>query len=104
MIPKLLTIEAAAARLGVSRKGLRTVAEREGFIVRIGRKPLIDAATLGELVGKCRDQARAPASGGRAPRVTGISATARRDSRPAPMIEDELTKPSPATSPNRAGR
>ena len=47
MVPELLTIPAAAERLGVSVKGLRAVAVREGFIVRIGRKPLIDAATLG---------------------------------------------------------
>lgn len=92
MTPELLTIPAAAERLGVSVKGLRAVAEREGFIVRIGRKPLLDAAQLGELVDKCRDQARAQDSGGKGARATGTSMTARRASRPAPLIEDELTK------------
>ena len=49
MIPELLTIEDAAARMGVARKALRAVAERHGFIVRIGRKPLLDAAQLGKV-------------------------------------------------------
>ena len=53
--------------------------------MRIGRKPLLDAAQLGELVDKCRDQAkgaRTLAEG--QTRATGTSATARRDSRPGP--------------------
>ena len=104
MIPELLTIEDAAARMGVARKALRAVAEREGFIVRIGRKPLLNAAQLGELVDKCREHQREPASRGGKTRATGTSGTARRGSRPGPMIEDELTKPSRGTSPNRAGR
>ena len=104
MTPELLTLPAAAERLGVSVKGLRAVAEREGFIVRIGRKPLLDAAQLGELVDKCREHQREPASRGGETRATGTSGTATRGSRPGPMIEDELTKRSPATSPNRAGR
>lgn len=103
-MPRLLTIEEAAAELGVSKRGLRAEAERHGYIVRIGRKPLLDAAQLGELVDKCRDQAREPASGGRATGATGTSATARRGSRPGPMIEDELTRRSPATSPNGGAR
>ena len=92
MIPELLTIEAAAERLGVSVKGLRAVAVREGFIVRIGRKPLIDAATLGELVEACRDQPRESGSHAEAARAIGKSGTARRASRPARLIEDQLTK------------
>ena len=92
MTPKLLTITAAAARLGVSVKGLRAVAEREGFIVRIGRKPLLDAAQLGELVEACRDQPRESGSRGEAARAIGKSGTGRRGSRPARLIEDELTK------------
>ena len=103
-MPRLLTVDEAAEQLGVSKRGLRSAAERHGFIVRIGRKPLLDAAQLGELVDKCRDQARESDSGGTATRAIGTSATARRGSRPGPMIEDELTKRSPATSPNRAGR
>ena len=104
MIPELLTIEDAAARMGVARKALRAVAERYGFIIRIGRKPLLDAAQLGELVERCRDHQREPASRGGETRATGTSGTATRGSRPGPMIEDELTKRSPGTSPNRAGR
>ena len=92
MTPELLTIPDAAARLGVSVKGLRAVAEREGFVIRIGRKPLLDAAQLGELVDKCRDQARERDSIGEAARATGTSTTAKRASRPGPLIEDELTK------------
>ena len=104
MIPDLLTIPTAAERLGVSVKGLRAVAEREGMIVRIGRKPLLDAAQLGELVERCRDHQREPASRGGETRATGTSGTATRGSRPGPLIEDELTKRSPATSPNRGAR
>ena len=104
MIPELLTIDEAADRLGVARKALRAVAEQHGFLVRIGRKPLLDAAQLGELVAKCRDHQRESASHGGETRASGISATARRGSRPGPRIEDELTKPSRGTSPNRGAR
>ena len=92
MTPELLTIPDAAARLGVSVKGLRAVAEAHGYVVRIGRKPLLDAAQLGELVEACRDQPRESASRGEAARAIGKSGTGRRASRPGPLIEDELTK------------
>ena len=103
-MPRLLTIAEAAAELRVSKRGLRAEAERHGYIVRIGRKPLLDAAQLGELVDKCRDHQREPASRGGETRATGTFGTATRGSRPGPLIEDELTKPLPATSPNRGGR
>lgn len=103
-MPRLLTIAEAAEQLGVSVKGLRAAAEQHGFIVRIGRKPLLDAAQLGELVERCRDNAREPASRGGETRATGTSGTARRESRPGRRIEDELTNRSPATSPNGGAR
>ena len=92
MTPELLTIPAAAERLGVSVKSLRRRAEEHGFIIRIDRKPLLDAAQLGELVEACRDQPRESASRGEAARAIGKSGTGRRASRPGPLIEDELTK------------
>lgn len=101
---RLLTIAEAAEQLGVSVKGLRAAAEQHGFLVRIGRKPLLDAAQLGELVERCRDHPRESASRADAPRAIGKSATATRASRPGRRIEDELTKRSPATSPNGGAR
>ena len=103
-MPRLLTLDEAADQLGVSKRGLRAEAERHGYIVRIGRKPLLDAAQLGELIEKCRDHPRERDSGGKATRATGTSATARNGSRPGPMIEDELTKRLPDSSPNKAGQ
>ena len=59
---RLLTLEEAAAELGIRKGSLKTAAKRHGFLVRMGRAIRIDADTLGELIEKCRDSARDPAS------------------------------------------
>ena len=51
---RLLTVNEAAAKLGVSARALRRVAERLGFLIKIGRAVRIDPNDLGELVKLCR--------------------------------------------------
>ena len=49
----LLTIEAAAAELGVPCKSLRTAAEAHGYLIRMGRAIRLDREQLPELLRKC---------------------------------------------------
>jgi len=60
--PNLLQISEAAAMLGVPAASLRAAAEQHGFIVRMGRAVRIDFDRIGELIAKCQDQPKAPAS------------------------------------------
>ena len=53
---RLLTIDEAAAELGVPPGSLRTAAEKHGFLVMMGRARRIDPSTLPELIRKCRNQ------------------------------------------------
>ena len=103
---RLLTIAEAAAELGVSKRGLRAEAERHSASSSsIGRKPLLDAAQLGELDRQMpRSIKGSPHHAEGETRATGTSGTATRGSRPGPLIEDELTRRLPATSPNRGAR
>ena len=101
MIPELLTIEAAARTLGREPEGL---ARRRGAggLCRADRKEAADRC--GETRGAGEQMSRR--SKGvritrRETRATGTSGTAKGASRPGPMIEDELTKSLPATSPNK---
>lgn len=60
----LLTIEAAAAQIGVPKASLRSAAERHGFLIRMGRAIRIDPDQLPELLKKCQNAPKAPASTG----------------------------------------
>ncbi len=55
-MPRLLTIDEAAAELGVPPGSLRTAAEKHGFLVMMGRARRIDPSTLPELIRKCRNE------------------------------------------------
>ncbi|PTV94989.1 hypothetical protein C8J27_106259 [Rhodobacter aestuarii] len=98
----LMTIDAAAAELGVPRASLRTAAEQHGYLVRMGRAIRIEKASLGELIQKCRDQQKAHASTNSRTARTGISETpdAQINQR-AVSAAQKLKKPSPPTSRQR---
>ena len=55
-MPRLLTINEAAAELGVPPGSLRTAAEKHGFVVMMGRARRIDPSTIPELIRKCRNE------------------------------------------------
>lgn len=83
-MPRLLTIDEAAAELGVPPGSLRTAAEKHGFLVMMGRARRIDPSTLPELIQKCRNEPVAQQRGESCSpksRLSGI--TARDDSRRA---------------------
>ena len=51
---RLLTIDEAAAALGVPKGSLTTAAKQHGFLVKMGRALRIDPDDLQELVRQCR--------------------------------------------------
>ena len=58
----LLTLTAAAMRLGVPEKSLLAKAEEHGHLIRIGRAVRLREDELEELIDKCRIPAKARAS------------------------------------------
>lgn len=62
VLPKLITIDAAAAMLGVPAKSLLRAAKDHGHLVQVGRAVRIPSAEIEELINKCRCQEKAPAS------------------------------------------
>jgi hypothetical protein len=59
---RLRTIPEAANEIGAPAKSLRAVAEKHGFLIRMGRALRIDPTDYPELKKKCRVQAKVPAS------------------------------------------
>ncbi len=55
-MPRLLTIDEAAAELGVPPGSLRTAAEKHGYLVMMGRARRIDPSTIPDLIRKCRNE------------------------------------------------
>lgn len=101
----LLTIDAAAAELGVPVRSLRTVAEHHGYLVRMGRAIRIEKSRLGELIQKCRDPQKDRDSTNSRTARTGTSETpdAQINQRAASAAQ-KLKKPSPPTSPQKGGK
>ena len=103
---RLLTLDEAAERVGVPKRGLRIEAERRGLLVKIGRAVRIDPNDLEELVKKCRvkpqeqDCTAAPTSAALEPTK---SATADDASTRALATADRLRKLSRDTSRNETG-
>lgn len=58
----LLTVEAAARRLGVPKASLLRAAEQHGFLILVGRAQRLREDELERLINKCRREPRAPAS------------------------------------------
>ena len=100
---RLLTIDEAAAALGVPVASLRTAAEQHGFLIRMGRAIRIDPDTLPELCEKCRDHPRPPESIAGAIPDTGSSATKADSIQLARETSAKLKQRSKGTSPKRNG-
>ncbi len=52
--PLMMTVEEAAAKVGVPPGSLRRAAQKHGYLVMMGRHPRIERRSLEELVQKCR--------------------------------------------------
>ena len=78
-MPRLLTIDEAAAELGVPPGSLRTAAEKHGFLVMMGRARRIDPSTIPELIRKCRNEPVPQNRGDRRPPQASTSATTAHD-------------------------
>ena len=100
----LLTIAEAAKRLGVPKGSLRSAAERHGLLVRMGRAVRIDPNTLTELIEKCRDREKAPASGSAKTMADGLSSTAQQHVQQARETAEKLKARSPATLPKKTAQ
>ena len=100
---RLLTLDEAAADLGVPRASLRVAAERHGYLVRMGRALRIDPNDIPELVEKCREPQKAPASTAGPTTAATSSATTAGQSQQALEIAETLKRRSRAISPQRAG-
>ena len=72
--PDLVSIEVAAAELGVPKQGLRAAAARAGMLIYIGRAIRIDRNTYGELIEACR--AKPQEQGSTNARIPGSSSSA----------------------------
>ena len=99
----LLTIDEAAAELGVKSGSLRTAAEQHGFLVRMGRSLRIESETLLELIKLCREIP--PERGStNAATASSRSATVPDSSQRALAIAAGLKARSLATSPKGTGQ
>ena len=98
MMQPLLSIDEAAEKLGVPKGSLRSAAEAHGLLICMGRTRKISPDDLPELIEKCRNAPKAPASTGGKTSLSGSSATldARTD-RPASKIAEKLKKRSHST-------
>ena len=102
-MPRLLTVEEAAAELGVPKGSLETAARTHGFLVCMGKARRIDPKTLPELIEKCRENPKEQGSTSAAT-ASLPSATEPSSSQQALEIAERLRQPSPGTSPNGTGR
>lgn len=100
--PMLLTIQDAAALIGVPVEPFERVASERGFIIKIGSAKRIKPDELGELIEACRDRPKVLASTSeseKGARPSGSSKTkAALRSRPARRAADKLKQSSPNTS------
>ncbi len=53
-LPLMMTVEEAAATIGVPPGSLRRAAKQHGYLVQMGRHLRIERRTLEELIAKCR--------------------------------------------------
>ncbi|MDE0335627.1 MAG: helix-turn-helix domain-containing protein [Defluviicoccus sp.] len=102
-MPRLLTIDEAAADLGVPRASLRTAAEEHGLLVRMGRVLRIDPDDIPELLKRCREKPKDPACTANET-ASGTSATmAASSSQRALATAEKLKGLSRGTSRKRTG-
>lgn len=108
-MPSLMTIEAAAAEIGVPKASLRSAAEQHGFLIRIGRAIRIDPNQLPELLKKCQNAPKAHASIGTNPGESGSSAIQdarklQQAQQTAQRLKDASRNTSPGATGGRTGR
>ena len=101
---RLLTIDEAAAELGVKSGSLRTAAEQHGFLVRMGRSLRIESETLPELIKLCRENLPEPACTFTPSASSFTSATEPSSSQRALEAAEKLKRRSRGTSPKGTGR
>ena len=102
---RLLTLDEAADRLGVPKRGLRKEAEAHGFLVRVGRVVRLQEDKLEELMDRCRvkpQEQDCTADPTRVVAETTKSATAEDASARALQTAERLRKSTRATSRNGA--
>ena len=102
-MPRLLTIDEAAAKLGVPKGSLKTAAEAHGHLVRMGRAIRIDPESLPELIELCRGKPQERDSTN-AVAASTRSATPPDSSTRALEIAEKLKRRSPAISRNGTAR
>ena len=100
---RLLTLDEAAAELGVPPGSLRGAAQRHGLLVRMGRAVRIDPDDLPELIDRCRDQPRDRDSTAAQIAATTSSAMETDSCALAHETAERLKRRSRDTSPKRAG-
>ena len=99
MSPSLITIDEAAAELGVPKGSLETAARAHGFLVCMGRARRIDPESLPELIELCREKPQERDSTN-AVTASSRSATVPDSSQRALEIAEKLKRRSPAISRN----
>ena len=103
-MPRLLTIPEAAEQLGVPPGSLRTAAERNGLLVKIGRAVRIDPNDIQELIKKCRDKQKDPASTAMSTGSGTSATTAECSNQRALETAEKLKGRSRDTLPRNTGR
>lgn len=100
----LVTLEQAAAELGVPKLSLRNAAETHGLLVRMGRALRIERASYPELFEACRKKPKEPActSGRQVSFTSEIPAATTYP--PAREVAEMLKSRSPTTSQRAEGQ
>ena len=101
-VARLLTVDEAAAELGVPSSSLRNAARHHGLLVRIGRHVRVDPDDLPELIDRCRDQPRDRDSTAAPTAGTTLSGTEIDSCALAHETAEKLKRHSRGTSPKRA--
>ena len=101
---RLLTVEEAAAELGVPPGSIRTAARRHGLLVKMGRAVRIDPSTLPELIERCRDKPKDPDCTATSTACGPSAMTAESSSQQALEVAAKLKARSRRSSPRSTDR
>lgn len=102
---RLLRLDDAAKMLDVPVASLKTVAQKHGFMVRMGRSLRIESDRIGELIEKCRNKPREQDSTSTITARTGTSGTpANQIDQRALQAAQKLKKPSARTSQQKGAQ
>ena len=106
-VPQLVKLEQAAIDLGVPKASLLSTARRLGLLVRMGRAVRIDRNSYEELVRRCQEKPREPASTVAQTLESGTSAipalpTDQQARATVAMLKGRSRRTSPAEEPSQA--